>query len=161
MQRAVLPLPAAIDGIRPISSPTAGCPSPGARTPADSTACEPASRPVTRSRACADEPLARAVLPRPRSVAVDESDLTTFNRSEHGAGDGNAQALPEKFEKEHGVKIGFMSFLVSAVARVKKYPIINASVDGQRHRLPRLLRHRIAVGSPRGLVVPICAMPTR
>jgi len=62
----------------------------------------------------------------------------------------------EKFEKEHGVKIGFMSFFVkAAVAALKKYPIINASVDGNDIVYHGYFDIGIAVGSPRGLVVPI------
>jgi 2-oxoglutarate dehydrogenase E2 component (dihydrolipoamide succinyltransferase) len=62
----------------------------------------------------------------------------------------------EKFEKEHGVKIGFMSFFVkAAVAALKRYPIINASVDGNDIVYHGYFDIGIAVGSPRGLVVPI------
>jgi 2-oxoglutarate dehydrogenase E2 component (dihydrolipoamide succinyltransferase) len=62
----------------------------------------------------------------------------------------------EKFEKEHGVKIGFMSFFVkAAVAALKKHPIINASVDGNDIVYHGYFDIGIAVGSPRGLVVPI------
>ena len=62
----------------------------------------------------------------------------------------------ERFEKEHGVKIGFMSFFVkAAVAALKKYPIVNASVDGNDIVYHGYFDIGIAVGSPRGLVVPI------
>ncbi len=62
----------------------------------------------------------------------------------------------EKFEKEHGVKLGFMSFFVkAAVAALKKYPVINASVDGNDIVYHGYFDIGIAVGSPRGLVVPI------
>ena len=62
----------------------------------------------------------------------------------------------DKFEKEHGVKLGFMSFFVkAAVAALKKYPIINASVDGNDIVYHGYFDIGIAVGSPRGLVVPI------
>jgi 2-oxoglutarate dehydrogenase E2 component (dihydrolipoamide succinyltransferase) len=62
----------------------------------------------------------------------------------------------ERFEKEHGVKIGFMSFFVkAAVAALKKFPLLNASVDGTDTVYHGYLDIRIAVGSPRGLVVPI------
>ena len=62
----------------------------------------------------------------------------------------------EKFEKEHGVKIGFMSFFVkAAVHALKKYPVLNASVDGNDIVYHGYFDIGIAVGSPRGLVVPI------
>jgi 2-oxoglutarate dehydrogenase E2 component (dihydrolipoamide succinyltransferase) len=54
-----------------------------------------------------------------------------LQRSQHGAGHGHAQAFPGPFEKEHGVKLGFMSFFVkAAVHALKKFPVLNASVDG-------------------------------
>ena len=62
----------------------------------------------------------------------------------------------DRFEKEHGVKIGFMSFFVkAAVAALKKYPVLNASVDGNDIVYHGYFDIGIAVGSPRGLVVPI------
>ena len=82
--------------------------------------------------------------------------LTTFNEV-------NMQPLmelrtryKEKFEKEHGVKLGFMSFFVkAAVAALKRYPVVNASVDGTEIVYHGYFDIGIAVGSPRGLVVPI------
>jgi 2-oxoglutarate dehydrogenase E2 component (dihydrolipoamide succinyltransferase) len=62
----------------------------------------------------------------------------------------------DKFEKEHGVKLGFMSFFVkAAVHALKKYPVVNASVDGTDIVYHGYFDIGIAVGSPRGLVVPI------
>jgi 2-oxoglutarate dehydrogenase E2 component (dihydrolipoamide succinyltransferase) len=62
----------------------------------------------------------------------------------------------DKFEKEHGVKLGFMSFFVkAAVYALKKYPVVNASVDGTDIVYHGYFDIGIAVGSPRGLVVPI------
>ncbi|MBM3376439.1 MAG: dihydrolipoamide succinyltransferase, partial [Betaproteobacteria bacterium] len=62
----------------------------------------------------------------------------------------------DRFEKEHGVKLGFMSFFVkAAVAALKKYPVLNASVDGNDIVYHGYFDIGIAVGSPRGLVVPI------
>jgi 2-oxoglutarate dehydrogenase E2 component (dihydrolipoamide succinyltransferase) len=62
----------------------------------------------------------------------------------------------EKFEKEHGVKLGFMSFFVkAAVHALKKFPIVNASVDGNDIVYHGYYDIGMAVGSPRGLVVPI------
>jgi 2-oxoglutarate dehydrogenase E2 component (dihydrolipoamide succinyltransferase) len=62
----------------------------------------------------------------------------------------------DRFEKEHGVKLGFMSFFVkSAVHALKKYPLVNASIDGNDIVYHGYFDIGIAVGSPRGLVVPI------
>jgi 2-oxoglutarate dehydrogenase E2 component (dihydrolipoamide succinyltransferase) len=62
----------------------------------------------------------------------------------------------DKFEKEHGVRLGFMSFFVkAAVAALKRYPVLNASVDGNDIVYHGYFDIGIAVGSPRGLVVPI------
>ena len=62
----------------------------------------------------------------------------------------------ERFEKEHGVKLGFMSFFVkAAVHALKKYPVVNASVDGTDIVYHGYFDIGVAVGSPRGLVVPI------
>ena len=62
----------------------------------------------------------------------------------------------DKFEKEHGVKLGFMSFFVkAAVYALKKFPLVNASVDGNDIVYHGYYDIGVAVGSPRGLVVPI------
>ena len=82
--------------------------------------------------------------------------LTTFNEVNMAPLMEMRKRFQERFEKEHGVKIGFMSFFVkSAVAALKKYPIINASVDGNDIVYHGYFDIGIAVGSPRGLVVPI------
>lgn len=82
--------------------------------------------------------------------------LTTFNEVNMAPLMEMRKRFQERFEKEHGVKIGFMSFFVkAAVAALKKYPIINASVDGNDIVYHGYFDIGIAVGSPRGLVVPI------
>ena len=82
--------------------------------------------------------------------------LTTFNEVNMAPVMDMRKRFQEKFEKEHGVKIGFMSFFVkAAVAALKRYPIINASVDGNDIVYHGYFDIGIAVGSPRGLVVPI------
>ncbi len=82
--------------------------------------------------------------------------LTTFNEVNMQPVMDLRNKYKDKFEKEHGVKLGFMSFFVkAAVAALKKYPIINASVDGNDIVYHGYFDIGIAVGSPRGLVVPI------
>jgi 2-oxoglutarate dehydrogenase E2 component (dihydrolipoamide succinyltransferase) len=82
--------------------------------------------------------------------------LTTFNEVNMAPVMDLRNKYKDKFEKEHGVKLGFMSFFIkAAVAALKKYPIINASVDGNDIVYHGYFDIGIAVGSPRGLVVPI------
>ena len=82
--------------------------------------------------------------------------LTTFNEVNMAPVMEMRKRFQEKFEKEHGVKIGFMSFFVkAAVHALKKYPVLNASVDGNDVVYHGYFDIGIAVGSPRGLVVPI------
>jgi len=82
--------------------------------------------------------------------------LTTFNEVNMAPVMEMRKRFQEKFEKEHGVKIGFMSFFVkAAVHALKKYPVLNASVDGSDIVYHGYFDIGIAVGSPRGLVVPI------
>jgi 2-oxoglutarate dehydrogenase E2 component (dihydrolipoamide succinyltransferase) len=82
--------------------------------------------------------------------------LTTFNEVNMQPVMDLREKYKVKFEKEHGVKLGFMSFFVkAAVAALKKYPVINASVDGNDIVYHGYFDIGIAVGSPRGLVVPI------
>ncbi|HFC8839480.1 TPA: 2-oxoglutarate dehydrogenase complex dihydrolipoyllysine-residue succinyltransferase [Neisseria subflava] len=82
--------------------------------------------------------------------------LTTFNEVNMKPIMDLRAKYKDKFEKEHGVKLGFMSFFVkAAVAALKKYPVVNASVDGKDIVYHGYFDIGIAIGSPRGLVVPI------
>ncbi|MCM2342269.1 2-oxoglutarate dehydrogenase complex dihydrolipoyllysine-residue succinyltransferase [Rhodoferax sp.] len=82
--------------------------------------------------------------------------LTTFNEINMAPVMEMRKRMQERFEKEHGVKLGFMSFFVkAAVHALKKFPVLNASVDGTDIVYHGFFDIGIAVGSPRGLVVPI------
>ncbi|TAL26819.1 MAG: 2-oxoglutarate dehydrogenase complex dihydrolipoyllysine-residue succinyltransferase [Aquabacterium sp.] len=82
--------------------------------------------------------------------------LTTFNEVNMAPVMEMRKKFQEKFEKEHGVKLGFMSFFVkAAVHALKKYPVVNASVDGNDIVYHGYFDIGVAVGSPRGLVVPV------
>jgi 2-oxoglutarate dehydrogenase E2 component (dihydrolipoamide succinyltransferase) len=82
--------------------------------------------------------------------------LTTFNEINMAPVMEMRKRMQERFEKEHGVKLGFMSFFVkAAVHALKKFPVLNASVDGNDIVYHGYFDIGIAVGSPRGLVVPI------
>ena len=87
---------------------------------------------------------------------AENAILTTFNEVNMKPVMDLRNAHKDRFEKEHGVKLGFMSFFVkAAVHALRKYPIINASVDGNDVIYHGYFDIGIAVGSPRGLVVPI------
>jgi len=104
--------------------------------------------PMTRLRARVAERLLQS--------QATNAILTTFNEVNMAPVMEMRKRFQEKFEKEHGVKIGFMSFFVkAAVAALKKYPVLNASVDGNDIVYHGYFDIGIAVGSPRGLVVPI------
>ncbi|MGP1678177.1 MAG: 2-oxoglutarate dehydrogenase complex dihydrolipoyllysine-residue succinyltransferase [Burkholderiales bacterium] len=82
--------------------------------------------------------------------------LTTFNEVNMQPVMDLRAKHKDKFEKEHGVKLGFMSFFVkAAVYALKKYPLVNASVDGNEIVYHGYFDIGVAVGSPRGLVVPV------
>jgi 2-oxoglutarate dehydrogenase E2 component (dihydrolipoamide succinyltransferase) len=82
--------------------------------------------------------------------------LTTFNEINMAPVMDMRKRMQDRFEKEHGVKLGFMSFFVkAAVHALKKFPVLNASVDGTDIVYHGFFDIGIAVGSPRGLVVPI------
>jgi 2-oxoglutarate dehydrogenase E2 component (dihydrolipoamide succinyltransferase) len=82
--------------------------------------------------------------------------LTTFNEVNMQPVMTLRNRYKDQFEKAHGVKLGFMSFFVKAVIHaLKKFPVVNASVDGKDIVYHNYYDIGIAVGTPRGLVVPI------
>jgi 2-oxoglutarate dehydrogenase E2 component (dihydrolipoamide succinyltransferase) len=82
--------------------------------------------------------------------------LTTFNEVNMAPVMEMRKKYQERFEKEHGTRLGFMSFFVkAAVHALKRYPVVNASIDGTDIVYHGYFDIGIAVGSPRGLVVPI------
>ncbi|MCL2590379.1 MAG: 2-oxoglutarate dehydrogenase complex dihydrolipoyllysine-residue succinyltransferase [Betaproteobacteria bacterium] len=82
--------------------------------------------------------------------------LTTFNEVNMAPVMALRKQYGEKFEKAHGVRLGFMGFFVkAAVAALKRYPVLNASIDGNDIIYHGFIDIGVAVGSPRGLVVPI------
>jgi 2-oxoglutarate dehydrogenase E2 component (dihydrolipoamide succinyltransferase) len=120
--------------------------------------------PVSAQASLADRPEQRVPMSRLRARVAERlvqsqstnAILTTFNEVNMAPVMEMRKKFQEKFEKEHGVKLGFMSFFVkAAVAALKKYPVLNASVDGNDIVYHGYFDIGIAVGSPRGLVVPI------
>ncbi len=82
--------------------------------------------------------------------------LTTFNEVNMQPVMDLRKKYQDRFEKEHGVRLGFMSFFVKAVVHaLKKYPVVNASIDGTDIVYHGFFDIGVAVGSPRGLVVPV------
>jgi 2-oxoglutarate dehydrogenase E2 component (dihydrolipoamide succinyltransferase) len=82
--------------------------------------------------------------------------LTTFNEVNMAPVIEMRKKYQERFEKEHGTRLGFMSFFVkAAVHALKRYPVVNASIDGTDIVYHGYFDVGVAVGSPRGLVVPI------
>jgi 2-oxoglutarate dehydrogenase E2 component (dihydrolipoamide succinyltransferase) len=82
--------------------------------------------------------------------------LTTFNEVNMAPVIDMRRKYQERFEKEHGTRLGFMSFFIKAsVHALKRYPVVNASIDGADIVYHGYFDIGVAVGSPRGLVVPI------
>jgi 2-oxoglutarate dehydrogenase E2 component (dihydrolipoamide succinyltransferase) len=124
----------------------------------------PLPSPVNIDRILGERPEQRVAMSRLRQRVAQrlvESQstaaiLTTFNEVNMQPVMDMRNRYKDKFEKEHGVKLGFMSFFVkAAVHALKKYPVVNASVDGTDIVYHGYFDVGIAVGSPRGLVVPI------
>jgi len=146
---AAAPKPAA-PAIAPVAAPVTKASLPSvAAPPAPNLGDRPEERvPMSRLRARIAERLIQS--------QSTNAILTTFNEVNMQPVLDLRNKYKDKFEKEHGVKLGFMSFFVkAAVAALKKYPIINASVDGNDIVYHGYFDIGIAVGSPRGLVVPI------
>jgi 2-oxoglutarate dehydrogenase E2 component (dihydrolipoamide succinyltransferase) len=146
----------------------AGGAKPAAPAPAAAPAA-PAAKPLPAVAApvapnLGDRPEQRVAMSRLRARIAERlvqsqstnAILTTFNEVNMAPVMEMRKKFQEKFEKEHGVKLGFMSFFVkAAVHALKKYPVLNASVDGNDIVYHGYFDIGIAVGSPRGLVVPI------
>jgi 2-oxoglutarate dehydrogenase E2 component (dihydrolipoamide succinyltransferase) len=124
----------------------------------------PAPSPVNVDRILGNRPEQRVPMSRLRARIAERlvqsqstaAILTTFNEVNMQPVMALRKTHQEAFEKEHGVRLGFMSFFVKAsVYALKKYPVVNASIDGNDIVYHGYFDIGIAVGSPRGLVVPI------
>lgn len=154
----------------------------GRVTKADALSAQPAAAPPVAAPPVAAPKPAAALVAAPMSASLDgrpeervpmsrlrariaerllqsqqqNAILTTFNEVNMQGIIDLRNSYKDKFEKEHGVKLGFMSFFVkAAIAALKRYPLINASIDGKDIIYHGYFDIGIAVGSPRGLVVPI------
>jgi len=82
--------------------------------------------------------------------------LTTFNEVDMSAAMGLRKRFKEEFEKKHGVGLGFMSFFAMAtVQALRKYPLVNSQIDGTDVVTPEGVHLSVAVGTDKGLVVPV------
>jgi 2-oxoglutarate dehydrogenase E2 component (dihydrolipoamide succinyltransferase) len=144
------PTPAAVTSIGAAAAPA---PAPTPLPPA-----------VDVGRVLGDRPEQRVAMSRLRQRVAERlvqsqstaAILTTFNEVNMQPVMDLRKKYQERFEKEHGVRLGFMSFFVkAAVHGLKKYPVVNASVDGTDIIYHGYYDIGIAVASPRGLVVPI------
>jgi len=139
-----------------------------AATPAPPAAARPPqaqpAAPVNIQRMLGERPEQRVPMSRLRARIAERlvqsqstaAILTTFNEVNMQPVMTLRKAHQAQFEKAHGVRLGFMSFFVkAAVAALKKFPVLNASVDGNDIVYHGYFDIGIAVGSPRGLVVPI------
>jgi len=141
-------------------------PKPAAK-PAPKIAAVPAPRrapPPVRPAASGDRPEQRVAMSRLRARIAERlvqsqqttAMLTTFNEANMQPVIDIRNRHKEKFEQEHGVKLGFMSFFVrAAVAALKEYTVVNASVDGNDIIYHGYYDIGVAVSTPRGLVVPV------
>ncbi|WP_218510721.1 2-oxoglutarate dehydrogenase complex dihydrolipoyllysine-residue succinyltransferase [Variovorax sp. dw_308] len=138
-------------------------PAPAVAAPAARPALAQVSAPVSAPD-LGDRPEQRVPMSRLRARIAERliqsqstnAILTTFNEVNMAPVMEMRKKFQDAFSKEHGVKIGFMSFFVkAAVHALKKYPVLNASVDGNDILYHGYFDIGIAVGSPRGLVVPI------
>lgn len=136
----------------------------GSAKPAVARQEAPLPMPVNVDTLLGDRPEQRVAMSRLRQRIAERlvqsqstaAILTTFNEVNMQAVIELRNKYKERFEKDHGVKLGFMSFFVKAsIAALKKYPVLNASVDGNDIVYHGYFDIGIAVGSPRGLVVPI------
>lgn len=152
------------DVIAALKSAQPVAPSAVAAAAVPQTAAKAAAKPAAPAASLVGRPEQRVPMSRLRARVAErlvESQsncaiLTTFNEVNLAPVMALRAKYKESFEKKYGVKLGFMSFFVkAAVHALKQYPIINASVDGHDIIYHGYMDIGIAVGSPRGLVVPV------
>jgi 2-oxoglutarate dehydrogenase E2 component (dihydrolipoamide succinyltransferase) len=140
----------------------AAAPAPTVQSPSAAPRAQPT--PINVNAILGDRPEQRVPMSRLRARVAErllESQanaaiLTTFNEVNMQPVIDLRNKYRDRFEKEHGVRLGFMSFFVkAAVAALKRYPIVNASIDGNDIVYHGYFDIGMAVSSPRGLVVPI------
>jgi 2-oxoglutarate dehydrogenase E2 component (dihydrolipoamide succinyltransferase) len=154
---------AVASGVRPAAAvPATPVPSIPSAAPGSSLPTVPA--PVDPNKLIEGRPEQRVAMSRLRQRVAERllqsqatnAILTTFNEVNMQPVMDLRKKYQERFEKEHGARLGFMSFFVkAAVHGLKKYPVVNASIDGTDIVYHGYFDIGVAVGSPRGLVVPV------
>jgi 2-oxoglutarate dehydrogenase E2 component (dihydrolipoamide succinyltransferase) len=151
-------------GKRPAETPTpgtAGASAPAAAATPAPAARAPTARPPAPAGARAEQrvPMTRLrarIAQRLIEAQSTQALLTTFNEVDLTATQELRARYRERFEKEHGVKLGFMSFFLKAsIEALKKFPVLNASVDGSDIIYHEYYDIGVAVSTDRGLIVPI------
>lgn len=129
------------------------------RAAAAVTASAPAARPTTGARAEQRVPMTRLrarIAQRLIEAQSTQALLTTFNEVDLTAAQELRARYKERFEKQHGVKLGFMSLFVKAtIEALRRFPVLNASVDGNDILYHEYYDIGVAVSTERGLIVPI------
>jgi 2-oxoglutarate dehydrogenase E2 component (dihydrolipoamide succinyltransferase) len=128
--------------------------------PAAAPAAAPAARaPISGAREDRRVPMTRMRARIAQRLSESQANtvmLTSFNEVDLSAVMSLRAKYKDKFEKEHGVKLGFMSFFVkAAVEALKKYPVVNASVEGNDIVYHDYWDISVAVSTPKGLVTPV------
>jgi 2-oxoglutarate dehydrogenase E2 component (dihydrolipoamide succinyltransferase) len=149
---AVVPAAAAQSAAAPAATPTARVPAAKAPAPAPTTGARPGRAdqhvPMTRLRARIAERMVQA--------QATQALLTSFNEVDLKAVNELRARYKDPFEKQHGVKLGFMSFFAKAcVEALKKFPAVNASVEGNDIVYHDYFDIGVAVSTDRGLIVPV------
>jgi 2-oxoglutarate dehydrogenase E2 component (dihydrolipoamide succinyltransferase) len=157
---AAAPAPAAAAAPAPAPAAAPPAASTGAARPGTAPAARaPAPAPASGSRAEQRVPMTRLrarIAQRLIEAQSTQALLTSFNEVDLTAVNELRSRYKERFEKQHGVKLGFMSFFVKAcIEALKKFPVVNASVDGSDIIYHEYYDIGVAVSTERGLVVPI------
>jgi 2-oxoglutarate dehydrogenase E2 component (dihydrolipoamide succinyltransferase) len=155
-------LAATAGGAKPASAPAPAAPAIPTGAPSASLPSVPA--PIDPNKLIEGRPEQRVAMSRLRQRVAERllqsqatnAILTTFNEVNMQPVMDLRKKYQDRFEKEHGTRLGFMSFFVkAAVHALKKYPVVNASIDGTDIVYHGYFDIGVAVGSPRGLVVPV------
>jgi len=146
----VAPVPAAAPVVSPAAAPT---PAPSAPAPATPVELEPQERRVTRKKL---SPLRKKISTQLVAAQRNAAILTTFNECDMAAVMKLRADVQETFQAKHGIKLGFMSFFIKAVVdALKSEPQINSRLDGDELVQNHFYDIGVAVGTERGLIVPV------
>ena len=146
------------DALAALEASSAPAPAPAAPSPPAPVAVEPAAprAPAEREERVRMTRLRQTIAKRPKDAQNTAAMLTTFNEVDMTAVMALRNQYKDVFEKTHGVKLGFMSFFVRAcIAALKAVPDVNAEIDGQDLIYKNHYDIGVAVGTEKGLVVPV------